>query len=108
MALNAYERETIVRWSEDPTDPKTYIYTASRKVITTLSKNPAATLVDSGKHEGTAWAEFELSGNGDLITFRAGKRTRNLTDEQREALSARLKASRSANVVSVQGIGAEN
>ena len=95
MALNAYERETIIRWSEDPDDPKAYIYTASKSMITSLRKNPAVSEVCSGKHEGTAWAEFELE-EAALVSIRTKRRTSSMTEAQRAAAGARLALARKA------------
>ncbi|QEC49274.1 hypothetical protein FSW04_17940 [Baekduia soli] len=70
MSLTPYERETIVNGSD--ADSTLSVWTAQRKIITKLKKNPAATLVDEGKHEGSAWAQFEVPA--DLLTFRTKRR----------------------------------
>jgi len=65
MSLSADERETIVRMND--ADDLANVWTAQRPVITKLRKNPAAELLREGKHDGSAWAEFELPKN--LVSF---------------------------------------
>ena len=92
MSLTAAERETIVTLNDE--DDVLHVWTAQRPWITRLKKNPAARLIEEGKHDGSVWARFELPA--DLLTFRS-KRTRlELTDEQRETRRERLALARAA------------
>jgi hypothetical protein len=84
MALTRDERETIVNMNDG--EDTAYIYTAQRRIITRLRKNPAATLVEEGVHDGSPWARFTMPAR--LISFRAGVR---LTEEQRQARAANLR-----------------
>lgn len=56
--LSALERETIVTLNDE--EPFARVWTAQRRVITKLKRNPAATLIEEGKHGGSAWARFEV------------------------------------------------
>jgi hypothetical protein len=83
MSLTDYERETIVSMN-DGSDTAS-VWTAQRKLITRLRNNPAAVLVDEGTHDGSAWARFTIPAG--LVSFRSTRVKRELTDEQRRALS---------------------
>jgi hypothetical protein len=87
MSLTAPERETVINFNDD--EKIAYVYTAQRYMITKLNRNPAAVLVESGTHEGTAWARFEIPAS--LVSFRSGHVKRVLTDEQRKAAGDRLR-----------------
>jgi hypothetical protein len=87
MSLTAAERETIITLNDE--DATASIWTAQRPVITKLKKNPAASLIEEGKHDGSAWAKFEMPA--ELISFRSTRVKRELTSEQRAALAERLK-----------------
>lgn len=89
MALTAHERETIIGFSDG--EPTASIWTAQRRIITKLKRNPGATLVEEGVHEGTAWARFTLPAK--LVSFRAPRAKRELSAEQRDSLAARLRES---------------
>ena len=56
MPLTAFERESVVSFNDG--EQTASVYTAQRRIITKLKKNPAATLVEEGKHDGSAWARF--------------------------------------------------
>lgn len=84
MALTRDERETIVNMNDG--EDIAYIYTAQRRIITRLKKNPSATLVEEGTFEGSVWARFTMPAR--LVSFRAGVR---LTEEQRQARAANLR-----------------
>jgi hypothetical protein len=86
MSLTAVERETVITMNdeEDTAD----IWTAQRPVITKLKKNPAAILIEEGKHDGSVWARFTLPAG--LISFRTTRVKRELSDEQRTALRDRF------------------
>lgn len=84
MALTRDERETIVNMNDG--EDIAYVYTAQRRIITRLKKNPSATLVEEGTFEGSVWARFTMPAR--LVSFRAGVR---LTEEQRQARAANLR-----------------
>lgn len=92
MSLTAEERETIIRLNDE--DGTANVWTAQRPVITKLRKNPAATLIDEGTHDGSVWAEFEIPKA--LISFRSLRVKRELTDAQRAELGERLRRGREA------------
>jgi hypothetical protein len=93
MSLTAPERETVVNFSD--ADDVAYIYTAQRRVITKLKKNPTAVLIEEGVHDGSVWARFELPK--EFISFRSAKRAvKPLTEQERRKLTERLRRSRSA------------
>ena len=85
MSLTPPERETIVSMTD--ADDVARIWTAQRTIITKLPANPAATLIEEGTHDGTAWARFEIPAA--LLTFRT--RRREMTDDQRSAAADRLR-----------------
>jgi hypothetical protein len=70
MSLSAPERETIITLNDE--DDTAEIWTAQRPWITKLKKNPAATLLEEGKHDGSAWARFEVPR--ELIGVRSKRR----------------------------------
>jgi hypothetical protein len=90
MSLTAPERETIINFNDG--EDIAYIYTAQRKIITKLKKNPSATLKEEGVFEGTAWARFTIPAN--LISFRVARPKRELSQEQRAEIGERLKRNR--------------
>jgi hypothetical protein len=83
MSLTDVERETIVSMNDG--DSVAYVYTAQRRMITKLKNNPAAVLVEEGTHDGSVWARFTIPA--ELVSFRSVRVRRELTDEQRLALS---------------------
>ena len=52
MSLTAPERETIVTMNDE--DELAEIWTAQRPWITKIRKNPSATLLEDGNHDGSA------------------------------------------------------
>lgn len=83
------ERETVVTASAG--DALTYIWTAQRAHITAMKKHPAFTLVNEGTNEdGQPWAFFSVP-RADWNPATGGRRRRDMTDEQRQALSDRAK-----------------
>lgn len=88
MSLTPPERETIITLNDE--DETAHVWTAQRPVITKLKRNPSATLLDEGKHDGSVWAEFELPKG--LLSFRTTRAKRTLTPEQREVLAERMRA----------------
>jgi hypothetical protein len=94
VSLTATERETIVTLNDE--DETAHVYTAQRSWITKLKRNPAATLLEEGTHDGSAWARFELPKG--LVSFRSTRVKRELTEEQREGLRERMAKAREARV----------
>jgi hypothetical protein len=90
-SLTAAERETIITMNDE--DDSADIWTAQRPIITKLKKNPAAVLTEEGKHGSTVWARFTLPAG--LISFRSVRVKRELTEEQKAEMTARLRAARS-------------
>jgi hypothetical protein len=70
VSLTAPERETIITFNDE--DDTAEVWTAQRPWITKLKKNPAAILVEEGKHEGSAWARFTLPK--ELVSLRSKRR----------------------------------
>jgi hypothetical protein len=58
MSLTGLERETVITLNDE--ENIAHIWTSQRPWITRLKKNPAATLIDEGTHDGSMWAEFEI------------------------------------------------
>jgi hypothetical protein len=88
MSLTAEERETIITFND--ADDTADIWTAQRPIITRLKKNPAATLLEEGKHDGSVWARFSLPAS--LVSFRTARVKRELSTERREALREQMRA----------------
>jgi hypothetical protein len=86
MSLTAAERETIITLNDE--EGHAEIWTAQRPIITKLKKNAAATLMDEGKHDGSAWAQFRLPV--ELISFRSKRVSLALSDEERQKRAERL------------------
>ncbi|MGZ4391338.1 MAG: hypothetical protein ACXVRK_04320 [Gaiellaceae bacterium] len=72
MSLSAAERDTTIAMNDE--DATAEIWTAQRRTITKLKKNPAAKLLEEGVHNGSAWARFELPK--EFVSFRSTKRRR--------------------------------
>jgi hypothetical protein len=70
MSLTAPERETIISLNDE--DETAEIWTAQRPWITKLRKNPSATLLEEGKHDGSVWARFEVPK--ELVSVRPKRR----------------------------------
>jgi hypothetical protein len=86
--LTAPERETVITLNDE--DATVHIWTAQRTVITALRKREAFTEVGSGTHGSSPWAAFTIPV--DQWSPATGvKRSRNLSDEQREALAERMR-----------------
>jgi hypothetical protein len=87
LSLTAAERETVINLNDE--DATASIWTAQRPVITKLKKNPAATLLEEGKHDGSVWATFELPAG--LVSFRTSqaRAVRGSEDRDRGADCAR-------------------
>lgn len=88
------EQETTVSVVNDGSNVQ--IWTNIRRHITALKRKPKAVLVAEGVDEdNTPWARFTLP-NRDWNPATGIKNTRDLTPEQREALSTRLSKARKA------------
>jgi hypothetical protein len=92
MALTALERETVITFND--ADEVASVYTAQRRLITQLKKNPAAVLVEEGVHEGSLWARFELPKN--FISFRT--KTRAFCEAERSRRAAQLRGTHKTRV----------
>jgi hypothetical protein len=71
MSLSAAERDTTITLNDEETTAD--IWTAQRRTITKLTKNPAAKLLEEGVHKGSAWARFKLPK--EFVSFRSTRRT---------------------------------
>lgn len=78
MSLSPAERETVITFNDE--DETAHVWTAQRPVITKLRKNPSAVLLEEGRHDGTAWARFELPAS--LVSFRSKRMS--LSPEERK------------------------
>lgn len=77
-------------------DGTAHVWTAQRPIITKLKRNPSAVLLDEGKHEGSACAEFELPDG--LVSLRSKKKSApKLSDEQKAVLAERLRNGRASS-----------
>lgn len=94
MGIPVTEQETVIQFSRDSDEAS--VWTSDSTMITKLDK-----LVDyknwyrvkTEKIDSEVIAK-EYKTNKRLISFRAKKTERTMTDEQRQALSERLKATR--------------
>ena len=75
----ASERETTVVTSD--ADDLVHIWTAQRRHITRLRKDPAFIEVDSGNFDGSEWASFVISA--DIWSPAGVRRSRRMTEEQK-------------------------
>ena len=89
-SFTAAERETIVRTSDD--DDLVHIWTAQKRFITKMRRNPQFTEVETGYHGTSEFAEFTVPA--DRWSPLGVKRLTNLTEQQRNQASARLQAAR--------------
>lgn len=89
--LTAAERETTVTVTD--ADDQVRIWTAQRRHITRLRKNPAFAEVRSGLYGTTEWAEFTIPAD-QWNPASGAKRRSSLTPEQRQAAADRLRAAR--------------
>jgi hypothetical protein len=92
MALNALERETVIDFND--AEDSASVYTAQRRKITQLKKNPSAKLLEEGVHDGSPWARFELPKN--FISFRT--KTRAFCEAERSRRAARLRGTHKTRV----------
>lgn len=96
QTLTPDERETTLTMSDG--DNLVRINTAQRTVITRLRRKPEIfTETASGHFGSTEWAEFTCPK--DRFNLGAAARPkREMTDEQREAIAARLNAHRAITI----------
>ena len=88
MTLPMQEQETIICFDRS-TDTMT-VYTANPNEIARLEKLPAYKKIKEDKNGGKVIAAtFEADKH--LLTLRSKRLKRNLTDEQRTAISERMK-----------------
>ena len=71
------------------------IWTAQRRYLGRLRRHPSYTEVKSGTHGGTEWAEFTIPAS-EWNPATGAKRKVTMTDEQRAASAARLRAVRAS------------
>ena len=85
------EQETVITTHQGA--PYVQIWTAQRRFISALDKNPTAELIKRGEYEGSPWAQYRVPA--DRWSPTSGiKRQITLTDEQKQALAVRLKTAR--------------
>lgn len=65
-SLTPPERETVVNGCD--ADDYIEVWTAQRKIITKLRKNPSARIIGWGRHGTTVWASFRLPARA--LSFR--------------------------------------
>lgn len=89
--LSADERETTVTVTDSSDVVR--IWSAQRRYITRMRKNPAFTEVAAGHYGTTEWAEFTIPTDS-WNPASGAKRRVSMTDEQRQAAADRLRAAR--------------
>jgi len=95
MAVPTDEQETVVTYSRN--DDKAVIYTTDSTVMTKLDKMGGVyKRVKESKESGVVVA-VTYEAPKRLISFRSKIMRRNLTDEQRKALSERMKRTLAEN-----------
>ena len=87
----AYERETTIISNDE--DDVIVIWTMQRRFISRMRKHPAFRETGSGYHGTSEWVEFQVPSR-DWNPASGGKRKRDLTPEQRQAMADRLAQSR--------------
>lgn len=86
MSLNAYERETIIRFSDG--DDHVNIWTAQRRVINMLDKDDRYDIIKRGSHEGSDYIEAVIPIDQWSNKFGA---KRKVSEEQRESMRQNAK-----------------
>ncbi len=86
-----YERETVVNASDG--DDQVRIWTAQRKYITRLRKNPKAHEVGGGFYGTSEWAEFVIPA-AEWNPVSGVKRNVTMTEEQKRVAGDRLRQMR--------------
>ena len=90
----AYERETTVTATDG--DDIVHIWTAQRRYITRLRKNPRFTEVASGMNGSQPWAAFVIPAR-DWNPASGAKRSNGMSAEQRLELAERMRKARAAS-----------
>jgi hypothetical protein len=75
MALTAAERETVITFNDE--DDFVHIQTAQRRIVTQVTRNKAAEILEDTTFEGTRMVTAKLPLNAITIRNIAGKRTAN-------------------------------
>lgn len=88
MNLNSSERETTVVATDD--SDVVVVWSAIRRHITKMRRNPQFTEVKSGHHGTTEWAEFHVPA--DRWSPVGVKRQVSLTNQQRDEARARFQS----------------
>jgi hypothetical protein len=83
----AAERETVITSTDE--DPLVHIWSAQKRHINAMRKNPEYREVRSGRIETSEWAEFTIPADRWKPNFGA-KSARVVTPEQRAAAAQRL------------------
>lgn len=86
QSLSAAERETVVT-TNDESDIVT-VWTAQRRFITKMRRNPNFTEVRSGSYGTTEWAEFTVPA--ERWSPLGVRRQNSLTEQQRDEARTRL------------------
>lgn len=84
MSMNAFERETIIRFSDG--DELVCVWTAQRRIINMIEKDGRYTITGRGEHEGTQFLSATLPIEQWSNKFGA---KRKVSEEQREAMRER-------------------
>jgi hypothetical protein len=92
MPFDALERETVIGFND--AEEVASVYTAQRRLITRLKKNPAAVLIEEGVHGGSPWARFELPKK--FISYRS--KTRAFCEPERSRRAAQLRRTHKTRV----------
>lgn len=93
--LTPPERETTITSTD--ADGLVRIWTAQRPFITRMRNHPAFTEVDSGHHGTSDWASFTIPAD-QWNPASGAKRRVTMTDEQKAAAGARLRAARTPGI----------
>ncbi|HKN44261.1 MAG TPA: hypothetical protein VJW23_10075 [Propionibacteriaceae bacterium] len=88
--LSAAERETVITTSDD--DHLVSIWTAQKRFITKMRKNPQFTEVETGFYGTSEFSVFTIPA--DRWSPLGVKRLVNLTEQQRNQAATRLQAAR--------------
>jgi len=88
MSLEAGERETVINATDG--DDLIKIWTAQRRFITKLRRNPNFTEVDSGHYGSTEWAQFTIPADRWNPASGAKRAHGAMSAEQRLAAAERL------------------
>lgn len=93
-SMTSAERETIVTTSD--ADEFVRVWSAQRRFITKMRRNPNFTEVRSGSHGTTEWAEFTVPA--ERWSPLGVRRQNSLTEQQRAEARTRLASVRSGSL----------